>query len=349
MSLPYNVIVICALFLGVRDIVTISMITTCGWFFHIVILLPDFYRKGYSFFASDKSVEKGSGFDSVKETFFIFISGLMFQLCFMIDKVFASYDTGMASTLSYASNLFITVSGVFVVAMSSVVFPAISQNFEHGEMDYVRELLRYIIKLMMSIFAFYLVAVLFFGEDIIRILYERGAFTAESTKMVGEAFVIYSFGIFGYLAQNILNKIFYLAGRYKLTVLGAIGVVCIKLIVDIFMPNGLGANFTAITSTVLLTLYAVFIAVKLKDIIGDYLTSELALTVGKIAASALGSALAAALAKHIVPQNVQNSTFGFIVPLVLSLCVYAAMMFVLGVLKDLFATPLSKSSKESNS
>lgn len=349
MSLPYNVIVICALFLGVRDIVTISMITTFGWFLHIVILLPDFYRKGYSFFASDKSVEKGSGFDSVKETFFIFISGLMFQLCFMIDKVFASYDTGMASTLSYASNLFITVSGVFVVAMSSVVFPAISQNFEHGEMDYVRELLRYIIKLMMSIFAFYLVAVLFFGEDIIRILYERGAFTAESTKMVGEAFVIYSFGIFGYLAQNILNKIFYLAGRYKLTVLGAIGVVCIKLIVDIFMPNGLGANFTAITSTVLLTLYAVFIAVKLKDIIGDYLTSELALTVGKIAASALGSALAAALAKHIVPQSVQDSTFGFIVPLVLSLCVYAAMMFVLGVLKDLFTTPLSKSSKESNS
>ncbi len=349
MSLPYNIIVICALLLGVRDIVAISMITTFGWFLHIVILLPDFYRKGYGFFVCDKSVEKGSGFDNTKETFFIFISGLMFQLCFMIDKVFASYDSGMASTLSYASNLFITVSGVFVVAMSSVVFPAISQNFEHGEMDYVRELLRYIIKLMLSIFAFYLVAVVFFGEDIIRIIYERGAFTPESTKRVGEAFVIYSFGIFGYLAQNILNKIFYLAGRYKLTVLGAIGVVCLKLIVDIFMPNGLGANFTAATSTVLLTVYAVFIAIKLKDIIGEYLTGELGMTVLKIAFSALCSAITAFAVGNILPQNIQNSYFGFSVPLTAALAVYAAIMLVTGVLKDLFATPLSKSSKESKS
>ena len=345
MSLPYNVIVICALFLGVRDIVTISMITTLGWFLHIVMLMPDFYRKGYSFFASSASIRKGSGLDNTKETAFIFLSGLMFQLCFMIDKVFASFDAGMASTLSYASNLFITFSGIFVVAMSSVVFPAISQNFEHGEMDYVRELLRYIIKLMMSIFVFYLVAVVFFGEDIIRIIYERGAFTSESTHKVAQAFVIYSFGIFGYLAQNILNKLFYLAGKYKVTVIGAIVVVVLKLCVDMLPIKGLGANFAAITTTVLLTLYAVFIAIKLKGVIGKYLTKELGVTVVKIIVSAVGAVGAILLTNALLPQSIRSSMFGFIVPFGAALVVYGLIMLITGVLKDLFTTPLSKTAK----
>lgn len=349
MSLPYNVIVICALFLGVRDIVTISAITTFGWFLHIVILMPDFYRKGYSFFASSASIRKGSGLDNTKETAFIFLSGLMFQLCFMIDKVFASYSAGMASTLSYASNLFITFSGIFVVAMSSVVFPAISQNFEHGEMDYVRELLRYIIKLMMSIFVFYLVAVVFFGEDIIRIIYERGEFTSQSTHNVSQAFIIYSFGIFGYLAQNILNKLFYLAGKYKVTVVGAIVVVVLKLLVDMLPVKGLGANFAAITTTVLLTLYALFIAIKLKGVIGKYLTKELGVTIVKIIISAIGAVGATVFANALLPLSIKSSTFGFILPFTAALLTYGLIMLITGVLKDLFTTPLSKTVSERKS
>lgn len=345
MSLPYNVIVIFALFFGVRDITVISAVTTFGWFLHIVMLMPDFYRKGYRFFIGTDSRVKGGGLDNIKETFYIFISGLMFQLCFMIDKIFVSSSSGMASTLSYASNLFITFSGIFVVAMSSVVFPAISQNFEHGEMDYVRSLLRYIIKLMMSIFVFYLIAVVFFGKDIIRIIYERGAFDAESTKNVSRAFIIYSFGIFGYLAQNILNKIFYLAGKYKVTVLGAVCVVVLKAVTDMLFAKSAGADAVAVTTTVLLTVYAVFVAVKLKKIIGKYLTGEVGVTAVKVGVSALFASVTAIVVKHFMPEALAGNAFGFMLPLLLSAAVYAVSMALTGVLKDLFTTPLSKSMK----
>lgn len=344
MSLPYNVIVICVLLLGMKDIELISMITTLGWFLHIVILMPDFYRKGYRFFTTSKGIEKGNGLDNVKETAFIFISGLMFQMCFMADKVFASFNVGMASTLSYASNLFVTFSGVFVVAMSSVVFPAISQNFEHGEMDYVRELIRYIIKLMVSIFVFYLVMVVFFGEDIIRIIYERGEFTAESTKQVALAFIIYSFGIFGYLAQNILNKLFYLAGKYKFTVIGAVVVVLLKVVTDAFLAPERGAVFAATTTTLLLSVYAIFIAIKLKDIIGGYITKELCVAVVKIVLSAAVSVGAIVLTNLFVPKGILPEAFGFVIPALTGLIAYAAAMFVTGMLKDLFTTPLSKTN-----
>lgn len=342
MSLPYNVIVIFVLFLGVKDIEIISMITTFGWFLHIVILLPDFYRKGYGFFIKSGNIERGSELQNTLETMYIFISGLMFQLCFLVDKMCVGVEEGMVATLSYASNLFITFSGVFVVAMSSVVFPAISQNFEHGEMDYVRELIRYIIKLMMSIFAFYLVVVVFFGEDVIRLIYERGAFTPEATKKVAQAFVIYSFGIFGYLAQNILNKLFYIAGKYKLTVTGAVVTVLLKILIDIFLAPVFGATFAAATTTLLLTLYAVFVAWQLKKIIGSYITRELMVTIGKTLLSAAVCVGVMLLTRPLSAYIAVPDAFRFVFPVGSGFAAYAVMMYFTGVVKELMATPLSK-------
>lgn len=346
MSLPYNAIVICVLLFGVNNIEAISMVTTIGWFLHIVIQLPDFYRKGYRFAVPCKNLFKGGEVQSAYETVFIFISGLMLQLCFMTDKVFAGTDVGMVSTLSYASNLFITFSGMFVVAMSSVVFPAISQNYEHGEMDYVRELIRYMIKLMVSIFAFYLIAVMLFGDFAIAFIYERGQFTHQDTVRVAAVFIIYSFAIFGYLAQNILNKLFYLAGKYSVTVIGALAVVAVNAAVDLLLvPKG-GVYLAAISTTVLLTVYAIVVAILLKGVIGSYMTKALVVTLGKVAASSLITAVFVKAMGYVLPECFSTGKgLERIVLFLAAVVVYALCMLFTGVLKDLFTTPLARTAK----
>lgn len=341
MSLPFNVLSITTLLLGIDDVISVSIVTTIGWFLHIVILLPSFYRKGYRFFYRGKT-EKESDVRAIIETACIFISGMMFQLCFIIDKMCVSGETGMVATVTYASNLFVTFSGVFVVAMSSVVFPAISQNYEHGEMKYVRELIGYIIKIMMSVFVFYLITVVFFGENLIALIYERGNFTHDATVRVGQAFVIYSFGIFGYLAQNILNKVLYIAGRYKMTVAATIVTIVLKSAFDFLFVPRLGANAAAISTTVLLTLYAAFVAVILRDVIGSYIGGDVIKTLCGILFSALLSALCAQLLSMLLPKGILPGKLEFMPPLFAALAVYAAAMWRCGVIKDLLATPLSK-------
>lgn len=341
MSLPYNLIAVVAMLCGVRDIVAISLITTLGWFLHIVILAPSFYRQGYRFFVP-YSLGRESEVQNGVETLLIFISGMMFQLCFIIDKTFVSYEEGMVSAISYGSNLFITVSGVFVVAMSSVVFPAISQNFEHGELAYVRELIRYIIKIMMSIFVFYLICAAFFGEDAISLLYERGSFTHEATKSVSEAFLIYSFGIFGYLAQNILNKVLYLAGRYRTTVIGTAVTVGLKILLDIYAVPRFGALSAAVTTTALLTLYAVYVSLALRGVIGHYLTKELVLSVGKILLSAAVSVCALSACGALLPELPLPEKLAFLPEFSVLFAVYALCMCLTGMMKELFSTPISK-------
>lgn len=346
MSLPYNVIVICVLFLGVKDIEQISIITTIGWFLHIVIQLPDFYRKGYRFMPKAKSLTSGSSLGNVAETVFIFISGLMLQLCFMTDKIFASTDPGVVSTLSYASNLFITFSGLFVVAMSSVVFPAISQNYEHGEMDYVRELIRYMIKLMLSIFAFYLIAVVLFGDFAIAFIYERGQFTHADTLRVTAMFIVYSFAIFGYLAQNVLNKLFYIAGKYKVTVTGALLVVALNAAVDFFVAPFGGMISTAVSTTVLLSIYAVVIAVLLRKVIGSYVTKALLCALGKIGVSSALTVFCVLVIGKFLPESFSaGKGLERIVLFAVAVVVYAVSMLLTGMLKDLFTTPLARTAQ----
>ncbi|MCD8048442.1 MAG: polysaccharide biosynthesis C-terminal domain-containing protein [Clostridia bacterium] len=342
MSLPYNLLAVIAVYMGVSGVETISIITTLGWFLHIVILMPPFYKEGYRFFAPKRGIDTSGGVKNVAETVYIFISGMMFQLCFLIDRTFVGGEAGVTTTLTYASQLFITFSGVFVVALSSVVFPAISQNYEHGEMKYVRELIGYIIKIMMSIFVFYLIAVVFFGEDIIALLYERGNFTHDVTERVSTAFVIYSFGIFGYLAQNLLNKVLYISGRYKMTVIGTIVTVALKIALDVFAVPRFGANAAAVTTTLLLTLYAIYVAICLHGVIGSFLSKELGFSVLKILLCAAVSVVSLILSLNFIDTAALPDKIEFLVPLFIACGVYAIAMFLSGVLKDLFSTPLSK-------
>jgi len=347
-SLPYNAIIISTLLIPDVSITAVAAATTIGWFLHLVFQLPAFYKKGYRFFsAASPSGEKDviktlfktgtSHFGGApREIAFIFISNIMFQLCFIIDKVFVSGDEGMIATVNYASNLFVTISSVFVVAMSNVVFPAISKNYEEGQVDYVRRLLRYIITFMFVIFVPYLLVVSLFGRQIIALFYERGSFTSESTSATATAFAIYSFGILGYVAQELFNKILYLASRYRVTVTATISVAVAKIALDAALVPRYGAMAAAMTTTFLLTIYAIVVAITMRRVVGAYFNHTLAKNIMKVAVGA-AAAFVVYLGFYFATPGLLSSRVMFVVPLLVCGAVYIIALFALGLLRSLFS------------
>ncbi len=341
MSLPFNVAIIGALLFKEVSILTVAFVTTVGWFLHIVIQLPFFYKKGYRFFAkSEAEIKKYKN----PEILWIFLSNMMFQLCIYVDRAFVSHDTGMASTFNYASNLFITISSVFVVAMSTVVFPSISKNYEEGNKDYVNEMVQYIVTIMCAIFIPYLLVVGLFGEDVIRLVYERGAFTSNDTVFVQIIFFLYSLGVLGYTAQELFNKIFYLAGKYSYTVAGTVAVVfgnfIANFLIKLFVPDvtvlnmSLTSILTAMVTAIFMMGYAVFVAFKMKKIIGKYITHSLMKNIGKILISAFFAFVVYALFDLTVP-SFTHGKITFVLPLAFCALVYLMALYVTGVLKQL--------------
>lgn len=336
MSLPFNAVLIMSLFIKNVSILSVAAVTTFGWFLHIAVQLPAFYRHGYSF------TEKSTGLPSSKnknpEILWIFLSNMMFQLCIYIDRAFVSSSPGMASTFNYASNLFITISSVFIVAMSTVVFPSISKNYEEGSIEYVKDLVGYIINIMTAIFIPFILVVAFFGNDVIRLIYERGAFTSESTSAVAVIFLMYTLSILGYTTQELFNKVLYLAGKYKYTVSGTLAVIIFNVILNAVIKFALPVKaaqiLTAGSTALLSTVYAIFIAVKMKDVIGNYLNRQ---TVTDIIKTLLCGAAAAAvyLLFNAFCPGFTHGYVTFIVPIAACGAVYIVLLTLSGVTKHI--------------
>ena len=329
MSLPFNVVIICSLFIPDIDILTVGAVTTFGWFLHILIQLPSFYKKGYRFFYKGENTIPSKGKNS--ELIWIFISNMMFQLCFMIDKAFVSGDSGTASAITYASNLFITIASVFVVAMSNVVFPSISKNYEEGNIEYVKSLLQNMIIIMLSIFIPFILVTSCFGTNVISLIYEKGEFTPELSRTTGILFAVYTLGAFGYVCQELFNKVLYLGGKYSYTVVGTVAVISLKILSNIFVA-GKGAVWVASLTTLLFTLYAVNIALAMKKVTGNYMDKALGKSVLKILAAG-GCALGVFFVFKVAFPNLTGDTLMFLIPLALCGGVYCGILVLSGIAK----------------
>ena len=344
MSLPFNAVIICSLMIPGVSLTTVALVTTIGWFLHGAILLPSFFKKGYSLTVKSNGAKLQR--DKNSEILWIFISNMMFQLVFYTDRAFVSTTEGMASTLSYASNLFVIIASIFVVAMSTVFFPAISKNYEEGQIEYVNGLVKYIITVMAAIFLPYLLVAGLFGKDIIRLLYERDAFTPEATAAVSTVLFIYSLGVLGYIAQELFNKILYLAGKYKYCVCGTAGVVILNAIANhfigiyasdsMFLSSGISYKtlLTAASSSFLLFCYAVMISFAIKSVVGKYWKRDLMISIAKIFLCDAVAFIVYLLFNTFMP-DFTHGFVSFIVPLGTCGVAYIAMLALTGVLKQL--------------
>ncbi len=330
MSLPYNMVIIASLFVPDISMKTVSMVTTLGWFLHIIILMPAFLKKGYTFFGSIRQAGTQKGGN--REVLYIFISSMMFQLVFMADKAAVSADSGAASTINYASNLFVTISSVFVVAMSNVSYPSLCRHYESGDMDRVKQTLRYILTVLLAIFLPFILTVNCFGTDIISLLYERGEFTKELSTVTAMLFSIYTLGIFGYVCQELLNKVLYLASAYKYTVIGTIAVVVAKPLINLLIGNAYGVVAVAGSTAILFTLYAICILLAIRKTVGSYLNKEIFVNFLKIGAASL-VALAAFFGFRFLNLPLSDTKIGFLIPFAVCGFAYILVLWITGMVR----------------
>lgn len=345
-SLPSNIILIFALLGYEKNIYSIGILTTIGWFLHIIIQLPSFYKKGFRLiYTSQNSISaKKDRFNM--NIWWIFISNMMFQLCFIIDRSFVSGNSGsgLGALLSYASTIFTTISSVFVVAMSSVVFPSISKNYEEGNIDYVKDLFGYIVTLMFFVFVPFILIASLFGKQIMCLVYNLSGTDA---IVAGVCFTIYCLGILGYLAQELVNKVFYLASNYSFTVIGSVLVIIFKCITNsIFVNNSAKGAITAtLLTTLLLSFYAIAAFIKLRFVIGNYLSKDIIKSIIKILISGSSALIVYFVIKFFAPDLINSTTLTFMIPILICGIVYIACIIALGLHKQLIRNPKKERSE----
>lgn len=210
-GIPYNFCFFIYLwFCGTSpDIKGLMLITVLAAFFQFAILIPSARKLKYRFHPRrrviDKDVVKVSGM-----VIPVLIGSSVQQINTMIDRTLASgLEKGSISSLSYASRVNDVVISVFVAAITTVIFPMLSEAFAKSEKRRMLEILKKGIGIivLVTIPASFGLATL--SSPFIKFVFERGMFDANSTAMTAGALLMYSLGLTGIGVRLLLNKAFY--------------------------------------------------------------------------------------------------------------------------------------------
>ena len=323
-SIPFNLLVIAALLLRGDDIILLGYVTTLGWFLQFLIQMPVLFKEKYRFFFKIDFKNEHTVL-LFKQLGPILLGNSLLQLCLIIDRSFATHlEPGITSALAFGSNLFVTVTSIFIVAMSTVVFPRLSQYCLDGDTEQIRMLLKSIFKILLFILLPYLVLVVFYNQEIIALVYERGAFTDKSTSMTALAFLGYSFAVAGYACQEIFNRVYYALKKFKIP--AKVSIVCIglKLLLDFLLFRTAGIVGISVSTAVCLLVYAVIMGTLLHREIGSFLGRDwfyflvqLGLPVAGMVAVVLGGR-----------YMLLDGRLTFMVPLLLSALVYLGIAWL---------------------
>ncbi|WP_027486630.1 murein biosynthesis integral membrane protein MurJ [Allorhizobium undicola] len=137
------------------------------------------------------------------------ITGGVTQINLVIGQAIASGKEGAIAALQYADRIYQLPLGVVGVAVGVVLLPELARALKGGNADEASAIQNRSIEFVLFLTLPAAVGLFVLSDDIIRVLYERGAFTAENTAIVGGILAWYGLGLPGFVMIKALQPGFY--------------------------------------------------------------------------------------------------------------------------------------------
>jgi murein biosynthesis integral membrane protein MurJ len=168
--------------------------------------------------------------------------GIIFsQISNLVDNVFASYlQEGSLSALSYAKKIVELPIVIFPYALSIVLFPHLSQLHIEKNIPRIKELLYTTFKWIIIIFIPLAVITFLFSENIVRIIFQRGAFDVASTLFTSKPLAIYSLGMPAFAIETVLVIAYFSFSDTKTPIFTGIICVIINIIITWILLQYIG-------------------------------------------------------------------------------------------------------------
>lgn len=137
------------------------------------------------------------------------ITGGVTQINQVIGQAIASTKDGAIAALQYADRIYQLPLGVVGVAVGVVLLPELSRALKGGHMKEAAGIQNRSLEFVLFLTLPAAAGLWVLSEPIIRVLYERGAFSAENTTVVAAILAIYGIGLPGFVMIKALQPGFY--------------------------------------------------------------------------------------------------------------------------------------------
>lgn len=158
----------------------------------------------------------------------------------IIQNAFASYlDEGTFSALNYAKKIIDLPVVIISYTISTIVFPFFSSLAHQNKDRELKILLNQSISFLVVFFIPLMVIITIFSEQIVQVIFQRGAFNDISTAITTHSLYAYNWGIVAFALETVLVVYYFGISNYKTPVVIGIVSVILNIILSYFLIDKL--------------------------------------------------------------------------------------------------------------
>jgi putative peptidoglycan lipid II flippase len=173
------------------------------------------------------------------------------QVNLFVNTVLATGEgTGAVSWLNYAFRLMYLPIGLFGISVATATLPAVSRHAAQQDGGAVRGTVADSLSLMMMLNVPATVGLIVLATPIVRVIFERGAFTPDATVATAAALQLYAIGLIGYSVVRIASPTFYALGQNLTPVKVSVATVVVNLALNIVLVEYLGYRGLALGTSI---------------------------------------------------------------------------------------------------
>lgn len=210
------------------------------------------------------------------------------QLNVIVDRMLASgLATGSIAALNYAQKVNGLSMGLLILPVGMALYPSLVQFVAEKDVTRFLRATRQGLNVLNLILMPILVGIIVLSSDIVRVLFERGAFDARATEMTAFALAFYTLGIIGLAWREVLNRAFFAMQDTKTPMWAGIIAIGINIVLNFLLVGPLGVGGLALATSISMVVGAVILLVVLRKRAGRIGGSSILISLGKTGTAAL--------------------------------------------------------------
>ena len=209
------------------------------------------------------------------------------QLNFVVDRVLASgLSEGAISVLNYAQRVAQLPIGLVATPVVTVLFPALSSRAHDVDQQHLRPLIVNGLNALTFTMLPLSAGLILMAEDVVRILFERGAFGPTDTVRTAGVLRWYAAGIVFFAWREHLNRTYYALQDTRTPVVAGIVSVVINIVLNLLLIDRYGAPALALSTLVATLAHCLWLLWPLHRLVVPILGPDLWLGTAKMAIAA---------------------------------------------------------------
>ena len=304
-----------------------------GGILQLALQIPFLIKKGFFFWQKTKIYHPG-----LKKMGVLMLPAILgaavYQINILVGTLLASLlPEGSVSYLYYADRLVQFPLGIFAIATATAVLPSLSRQAAANDLAAVKNTFSHAMRLVFFITLPSMIGLIVLREPIVALLFKRGAFNSETTRLTAQALLYYSVGLWAFSSVRVVVSAFYALQDTKTPVKMAVISIIANIILGIILMKPMGHGGLALSTSLasMLNFCLLLRALKLK--IGKFEGESIAASVCKsIACSVLMGTVVWGMAIFIIPSGhtaVFGLLFGLTGSILTGLVVYSLFSFLL--------------------